>query len=71
VLIEAAEKFTAAYRAAGDEERDRLLNGCLEHALELAAVRPFFDRWKNDPELAEPWRLAMEWAVAHGDRAAH
>ena len=70
VLIDAASRFTDAYRAADAAERDRLLNGTLEHALEAAAVRPYFRRWKDDPVLGEPWRFAMEWAVAHGDPSA-
>ena len=70
VLIDAASRITDAYRAGDEGERDRLLNGTLEHALEAAAVRPYFARWKDDPLLGEPWRLAMEWAVAHGDAAA-
>jgi hypothetical protein len=69
-LSDAASKMTDAYRAGDDAERNRLLNGALEHSLEAAAVRPFFERWKDDAVLGEPWRLAMEWAVAHGDPAA-
>jgi hypothetical protein len=70
VLFDTASKITDAYRADGEAERDRLLNGTLEHALEASAVRPFFESWKNDTLLREPWQLAMEWAVAHGDAAA-
>ena len=70
VLSDAASKITDAYRAGDDAERDRLLTGMLEHALESAAVRPYFERWKADALLGEPWQLAMEWAVAHGDPAA-
>lgn len=67
VLSDAAQKITEAYLAADEAERDRLLNGMLEHALEARALRPFFQRWETDPVLSEPWHLAMEWAVAHGD----
>lgn len=70
VLSDAASGITDAYHAGDDAERDRLLNGTLEHAMEAAAVRPYFERWKNDAVLGEPWQLAMEWAVAHGDPAA-
>lgn len=70
VLSEAASRIADAYRAGDEAERDRLLNGVLEHALEAALVRPFFERWKDDPVLREAWRFAMEWAVAHGDAAA-
>jgi hypothetical protein len=70
VLTDAASKITDAYRTGDDAERDRLLNGTLEHALETASVRPYLAQWKNDAVLREPWRHAMEWAVAHGDPAA-
>jgi hypothetical protein len=70
VLADAALRMAEAYRAADEAERDRLLNGKLEHALEASAVRPYFAAWKDDPVLGEPWRLAMEWAVAQGDAAA-
>jgi hypothetical protein len=70
VLADVASLMADAYRAADNAERDRLLNGTLEHALEAAAVRPYFGAWKDDPVLGEPWRLAMEWAGAHGDAAA-
>jgi hypothetical protein len=70
VLHRAARQTAAVYIAGDAEVRDRILNGMLEHALELAAVRPFFAYWASDPLLHEPWQLAMEWAVAHGDPAA-
>ena len=63
VMSKAASKIADAYRTADDDERDRLLNGTLEHALEVPAVRPYFAAWKDDPVLGKPWRLAMEWAV--------
>jgi hypothetical protein len=70
VLIEAAQKITDAYLAADDAERDRLLNGTLEHALEAEGVRPYFEHWSDDPALGAPWRLAMEWALAHAQPAS-
>ena len=70
VLREAASRMTDAYRAADEAERHRLLNGTLEHALEAATLRPYFEKWKDDPVLREPWQLAMEWAVAQGNAAA-
>jgi hypothetical protein len=70
VLADAASRITDAYHAGDEAERERLLNGTLEHALEGAAVRPYFERWRDDPLLRDPWRLAMDWAIAHGDAAA-
>ena len=69
VLSEAAQRIAVAYTNADERERDRLLNGTLEHALEAMSVRPFFRWWECDANLADPWRLAMEWAVDHTDSA--
>lgn len=69
VLSFAAQQITRTYLAADNSERDRLLNGLLEHALEAKTVRPYFASWQADPMLADPLRLAMEWAVEHGDPA--
>jgi hypothetical protein len=62
-----ASELTEEFLAGDEGVRDRLLNGALEHALESARVRRFFDHWRHDPALGEAWQLAMEWAVAHGD----
>ena len=67
VLSEAAQRIAVAYANADERERDRLLNGTLEHALEVVSVRPYFQWWECDAILTEPWRLAMEWAVDHTD----
>lgn len=67
VLAGAVARITEAYRQANESQRDRLLNGTLEHALESPLVREYFRSWERDPELSEPWRLAMEWAIVHGD----
>ncbi len=69
VLNEVSALITDAYRTADMAERDRLLNGTLEHALEAPAVRPYFAAWKDDPLLCEPWLSAMKWGEAHGDAA--
>ena len=70
VLADAASRIADAYRAGDEAERDRLLNGTLEHALEATALRPYFEGWRDDAVLGEPWRFAMEWALAHGDAGA-
>ncbi len=66
--IELAERELAAAWTAGDQAvRDRLVNGVLEHALEKAAVRPFFAHWEKDPSLKGAWKLAMSWATTRGE----
>jgi hypothetical protein len=67
VMIETAQRITDAFHKATEEERNCLITGTLEHALESPKVRPFFEHWKNNPALAEEWQLAMEWALAHED----
>jgi hypothetical protein len=69
VMRAAASELEKQFRAGDRAVRDRILNGTLEHALESARVRPFFDHWRSDPVLGQAWQLAMEWAVAHGDGA--
>ena len=62
VMAEAASKVAEAYRAGDDAERDRLLNGTLEHAMESPPVRSYFEHWRDDPVLSKPWQMAIEWA---------
>lgn len=40
----------------------------LEHALETAALRPYFEHWSRDERLQEAWKLCLEWGEAHADR---
>ena len=53
------------YRRGDDATRNRVLCGVLEHALEDAALRPYFADWDRDPELREAYKLALEWGAAH------
>ena len=71
ILEAIAERVKQAWLAADEAERDRLVNGFLEHALESPPVRRFFRPWKDDPALAEAWRLAMDWGAAHEEQEAH
>lgn len=68
VIMQSAARHLAEEYIAGDSQvRDRILNGTLEHALESAHVRPFFEHWKTNSALAGVWRDAMDWAVDCGD----
>jgi hypothetical protein len=69
VLRFLAAEIASAYVRAQEPEQLCLLNGFLEHALEAESVRPYFESWKLDHELAHAWELAMEWGVYHGDPA--
>ncbi len=70
VLRVTVASITDAYLHANVAERDRLLLGTVEHALEAPAIRPYFRQWENDAVLAEPLRDAMAWAMEHEDTAA-
>ena len=45
-------------------------NGFLEHALETAAIRPYFEQGGSDPRLEPAWKRALEWGDAHPDYMA-
>jgi len=61
VVSRLEELFTA-----GDEKlRNRIAVGVLEHALESPELRPYFAHWSKAPGLAEDYRMALEWGVAH------
>lgn len=67
-LVQQAEQELARSYISGDDAlRDRIVNGTVEHALELPCVRPYFARWESHPELRNAWSLAMLWAKAHED----
>ena len=55
------------YLESGDEVRDAIETGFLEHALETAALRPYFEHWASDPHLNLAWNRALEWGKAHPD----
>ena len=68
LLNSAAKAITELFVASGEEVRDAIEMGFLEHALETAALRPYFENWSADPELRETWERALEWGKAHPDQ---
>jgi hypothetical protein len=67
VLKTAADAITALFLASGEEVRNAIETGFLEHALETAALRPYFEHWSGDDQLREAWNRALEWGKAHPD----
>jgi hypothetical protein len=67
ILENAAAGITKLYLESGDEVRDSIEMGFLEHALETAALRPYFEHWASDTRLNEAWKRALEWGEAHPD----
>jgi hypothetical protein len=70
VLTAAANGLMKLYLESGEEVRVAIETGFLEHALETAALRPYFEKWGSDPRLEPAWRRALEWSDAHPDYMA-
>jgi hypothetical protein len=67
ILAAAASAVTTLYLESGEDIRDAIETGFLEHALETAALRPYFDHWASDPRLEPAWDRASAWGKAHPD----
>ena len=67
VLSRAASAIMNLYLESGEEVRDAIETGFLEHVLESAALRPYFEHWASDPRLQPTWSRALEWGKAHPD----
>lgn len=67
VVADVAARLASLYRVGEPAVRTRIETGALEHALESAAVRPFFESWSADPLLAKAHRPALAWGLAHSD----
>lgn len=70
VMSGAARAVTDLYLESGQDVRDAIETGFLEHALETAALRPYFQHWASDPRLQSAWDRALEWGKAHPDYMA-
>ena len=70
VLTAAANGLMKLYLESGEEVRVAIETGFLEHALETAALRPYFEKWGSDPRLEPAWRRALNWGDAHPDYMA-
>lgn len=62
-----ARAVTDLFLISGKEVRDAIEMGFLEHALETAALRPYFEHWALDDRLRDAWNNALEWGKAHPD----
>jgi hypothetical protein len=65
VIINAAQKLTAMYRAGDDDLKNRIATGALEHIFEVKKLRKYFDEWRSDPELKEEYETCAGWGNAH------
>ena len=65
VLKTAADAVTELFLASGEDVRTAIQTGFLEHVLETATLRPYFEHWSRDSNLKEAWERALEWGKAH------
>jgi len=65
VLRRAAQAITEAFLNGDSDIRNTIEAGFLEHALETASLRPYFEHWSHDARLREAWTRAIEWGKAH------
>jgi hypothetical protein len=70
VLTAAAEGLKKLYLESGEDVRAAIETGFLEHALETAALRSYFEKWASDPRLEPALKRALEWGEAHPDYMA-
>lgn len=70
VLTVAASGLMKLYLESSEEVRVAIETGFLEHALETAALRPYFEQWGSDARLEPAWKRALEWGVEHPDYMA-
>lgn len=66
VITRAARAITDLF-LSDEATQDTIETGFLEHALESAALRPYFDFWASDDRLRPAWERALEWGRAHPD----
>ena len=65
VLKKAAQGVKELFLASGEEVRLAIEQGFLEHALEMAVLRPYFEHWSSDSQLQAAWGRALAWGKAH------
>ena len=70
ILAGAANAVTNLYLESGEDVRDAIETGFLEHALETSALRPYFEHWASDHRLQSAWNRALEWGKTHPDYMA-
>jgi hypothetical protein len=67
ILQRASSAVTNLYLESAQDVRDAIETGFLEHALETAGLRPYFEHWAHDTRLTESWERALAWGNAHPD----
>ena len=70
ILSHAAHSITDLFLESGEAVRNTIETAFLEHALETAGLRPYFEHWSSDPRLKVAWEPALAWGKAHPDYMA-
>ena len=60
-----AHAITELFLSSGKEIRLAIEQGFLEHALESAGLRPYFEDWPKNERLRKTWEAAIAWANDH------
>lgn len=66
VITRAARAITDLF-LSDEATQDTIETAFLEHALESAVLRPYFEFWASDDRLRPAWERALEWGKAHPD----
>jgi hypothetical protein len=66
-ILTATRAITELFVASNEDVRDAIETGFLEHALETATLRPYFEHWASDSRLRPAWERALQWGQAHPD----
>jgi len=61
------QAITELFLTGGQEIQLAIEQGFLEHALESASLRPYFEHWSKDERLRDTFQAATEWANDHPD----
>jgi hypothetical protein len=67
ILTRATRAVADLFLTSGDDIRNAIEQGFLEHALETADLRPYFEYWSRDERLRDAWQRALKWGEAHPD----
>ena len=67
ILAGVARGVTELFLTGDEAIRYTIETAFLEHVLETADLRPYFEHWASDTRLKETWERAIEWGKAHPD----
>ena len=67
VLTRVASAITDLFLTGDEKIRNVIETAFLEHVLETASLRPYFEYWARDARLRPAWERGLEWGKAHPD----